>query len=208
MIIGTAGHIDHGKTTLVKALTGVDTDRLKEEKSRGISIDLGFAYKRYPDLTSLAFVDVPGHERFIRNMVAGACGIDFALLVVASNEGPKPQTHEHALVLDLLGIRRGAVVLTKTDLADDDRLAALKGEMAQVLSSHGLSSFPMLAVSAHRRLGCKGWRSISEPKLGKPMWSNARAAFGCRSTDPSTWPGSGRSSPAPSGRERCASAIA
>jgi selenocysteine-specific elongation factor len=153
MIIGTAGHIDHGKTTLVKALTGVDTDRLKEEKSRGISIDLGFAYKRYPDLTSLAFVDVPGHERFIRNMVAGACGIDFALLVVASNEGPKPQTHEHALVLDLLGIRRGVVVLTKTDLADDDRLAALKGELAQVLSSHGLSSFPMLAVSAHRGLG-------------------------------------------------------
>jgi selenocysteine-specific elongation factor len=153
MIIGTAGHIDHGKTTLVKALTGVDTDRLKEEKSRGISIDLGFAYKRYPDLTSLAFVDVPGHQRFIRNMVAGACGIDFALLVVASNEGPKPQTHEHALVLKLLGIHRGVVVLTKTDLADDDRLEALKGKVAQVLSSHGLSSFPMFAVSAHRGLG-------------------------------------------------------
>ena len=156
MIIGTAGHIDHGKTTLVKALTGVDTDRLKEEKSRGISIDLGFAYKRYADLAGLAFVDVPGHERFIRNMVAGASGINFALLVVACDEGPKPQTHEHALVLKLLGIRRGAVVLTKADLADDNRLKTLECEVVGMMKAHGLSSFPIFAVSARRGLGL--WR--------------------------------------------------
>src|SRR3984885_13598730 len=109
MIIGTAGPGDHGKTALVKALTGVDGDRLKEEKARGVTIDLGFAYLPIKDGPVLGFVDVPGHERFVRTMVAGASGIDFALLVVAADEGLKPQTLEHLAIIDLLGVERGLV---------------------------------------------------------------------------------------------------
>src|SRR3978361_382970 len=124
MIVGTAGHIDHGKTSLVRALTGVETDRLKEEKARGISIDLGFAYLAAPDGSVLGFVDVPGHERFVHNMLAGATGIDFVILVVAADDGVKPQTSEHLAIVDLLGIERGIVVLTKTDLAAASRQAA------------------------------------------------------------------------------------
>src|SRR5271168_4506008 len=121
MIIGTAGHIDHGKTALVRALTGIDTDRLKEEKARGISIELGFAYLAAPDGSVLGFVDVPGHEKFVHNMLAGATGIDFVLLVVAADDGVMPQTREHLAIVDLLGIKRGIVALTKSDLADADR---------------------------------------------------------------------------------------
>src|SRR5208283_3487423 len=117
MIIGTAGHIDHGKTSLVRALTGVDTDRLKEEKARGMSIDLGFAYMPAPDGSVLGFVDVPGHEKFVHTMVAGATGVDFVLLAVAADDGPMPQTFEHLAIVDLLGVKRGVVALTKVDLA-------------------------------------------------------------------------------------------
>src|SRR6202043_3746836 len=131
MIIGTAGHIDHGKTALVKALTGVDGDRLKEEKARGVTIDLGFAYLPLEDGSVLGFVDVPGHERFVRTMLAGATGIDFALLAVAADDGIKPQTREHLAIIDLLGITRGLIVLTKADLAPPDRLAALAAELRQ-----------------------------------------------------------------------------
>ena len=113
MIVGTAGHIDHGKTTLVRALTGVDTDRLKEEKARGISIELGYAYTPLSNGDVLGFIDVPGHERLVHTMVAGACGIDFALLVVAADDGVMPQTREHLAILELLGISRGAVALTQ-----------------------------------------------------------------------------------------------
>ncbi|MBK9364660.1 MAG: 50S ribosome-binding GTPase [Rubrivivax sp.] len=116
MIIGTAGYIDHGKTALVKALTGTDTDRLKEEKARGITIDLGFAYLPLPDGQVLGFVDVPGHEKLVRNMLAGATGIDHVLLVVAADDGPMPQTREHLAIVDLLGLRQGVVALTKCDL--------------------------------------------------------------------------------------------
>src|ERR1700689_3387976 len=116
MIVGTAGHIDHGKTALVRALTGVDTDRLKEEKARGITIDLGFAYLPTQDGTSIGFVDVPGHEKFVHTMVAGAGGIDFALLVVAPDDGVMPQTSEHLAIIDLLGVDAGIVALTKVDL--------------------------------------------------------------------------------------------
>ena len=121
MIIGTAGHIDHGKTSLVRALTGVDTDRLKEEKARGISIDLGFAYLPAPDGSVLGFVDVPGHEEFVHDMLAGATGIDFVLLVVAADDGVMPQTREHLAIVGLLGIKRGIVALTKADLAAPPR---------------------------------------------------------------------------------------
>ena len=122
MIVGTAGHIDHGKTTLVRALTGVDTDRLKEEKARGISIELGYAYTPLENGEVLGFIDVPGHERLVHTMVAGACGIDFALLVVAADDGVMPQTREHLAILELLGISHGAVALSKTDRVDEARL--------------------------------------------------------------------------------------
>src|SRR5262249_38077154 len=113
MIVGTAGHIDHGKTSLVRALTGIDTDRLKGEKTRGSSIDLGFAYLPAPDGSVLGFVDVPGHERFVHTMLAGAGGIDFVLSVIAADDGVMPQTVEHLAIVDLLGIDRGVVALTK-----------------------------------------------------------------------------------------------
>src|SRR5712672_1813162 len=116
MIVGTAGHIDHGKTTLVRALTGVDTDRLPEERKRGISIELGYAFLDVPELAErIGFIDVPGHERLVHTMLAGASGIDFALLLVAADDGVMPQTREHLAVLSLLGIGRGAVAMTKID---------------------------------------------------------------------------------------------
>src|SRR5208283_4447908 len=116
MIVGTAGHIDHGKTALIRRLTGVDTDRLKEEKARGISIDLGFAYWPRPNGAVAGFVDVPGHEKLIHNMLAGATGIDFVILVIAADDGVMPQTREHLAIVDLLGLTHGIVALTKVDL--------------------------------------------------------------------------------------------
>ncbi|MDF2617441.1 MAG: selenocysteine-specific translation elongation factor [Xanthobacteraceae bacterium] len=147
MIIGTAGHIDHGKTALVGALTGVDTDRLKEEKARGISIDLGFAYLP-TDAGTLGFIDVPGHEKFIHTMLAGASGIDFALLIVAADDGVMPQTREHLALLDLLGISSGLVALTKTDLADEDRRAEVEAEIAALLDGTSLERAEIVPVSA------------------------------------------------------------
>src|SRR5512134_1496626 len=119
VVVGTAGHIDHGKTALVRRLTGIDTDRLKEEKERGISIDLGFAHLALPSGRRVAIVDVPGHERFVKNMLAGATGIDVVLLVVAADEGVMPQTREHFAIVKLLGIPNGVIALTKADLVDD-----------------------------------------------------------------------------------------
>ncbi len=147
MIVGTAGHIDHGKTALVRALTGVDTDRLKEEKARGITIDLGFAYA---DLGAgvTGFVDVPGHERFVHTMVAGAGGIDMALLVIAADDGIMPQTREHLAILDLLGIRRGIVALSKCDMAEEPLLAARREEITALLAPTGLAGAQTIAVSA------------------------------------------------------------
>ncbi|MDP2007359.1 MAG: selenocysteine-specific translation elongation factor [Rubrivivax sp.] len=147
MIVGTAGHIDHGKTSLVKALTGIDADRLKEEKARGITIDLVFAYKATADGGVLGFVDVPGHERLVRNMLAGATGIDHVLLVVAADDGPMPQTREHLAILDLLGLSQGAVVLTKCDLVSPERLAEARAEIAALLQPTGLAGAPIFAVS-------------------------------------------------------------
>ncbi len=148
MLIATAGHVDHGKTVLVKALTGVDTDRLPEEKARGLSIDLGFAYRTRPDGTVLGFVDVPGHERFIRNMLAGVAAIDHALLIVAADDGPMPQTREHLAILDLLGVDAGAVVVTKIDLVDDSRAAAVAGRIEKLVEGTGLEGAPVFPVSA------------------------------------------------------------
>jgi selenocysteine-specific elongation factor len=148
MIVGTAGHIDHGKTALVKALTGVDADRLKEEKARGITIDLGYAYSDLGDGRQLGFVDVPGHERFVHNMLAGATGIDAALLVVSAAEGIKPQTVEHLQIVDLLGLDRGIVALTKSDLADEDQILERMAEVETLLSSTSLKGAEIIPVSA------------------------------------------------------------
>ncbi|MBS1142100.1 MAG: selenocysteine-specific translation elongation factor SelB [Proteobacteria bacterium] len=143
MIIGTAGHIDHGKTTLVKALTGVDCDRLKEEKARGITVDLGYAYT-----PTLGFIDVPGHEKLIHNMLAGATGIDFALLVVAADDGPMPQTREHLEIIELLGIKRGAVALTKSDITSAEQQLQAQTAITELLADTALATAPIFPVAA------------------------------------------------------------
>ncbi len=148
IIIGTAGHIDHGKTALVRALTGIDTDRLKEEKQRGISIDLGFAHFQLTENVRLGLVDVPGHERFIKNMLAGVSGIDLVLFVIASDESIKPQTREHFDICMLLGLRKGMVVLTKADLAEGDLLELARLEAGEFVRGSFLENAPMVAVSA------------------------------------------------------------
>ena len=145
--IGTAGHIDHGKTTLCKLLTGIDTDRLAEEKKRGISIELGFANLLTPGGRAVGIVDVPGHERFIKNMVAGVSGIEAVLFTIAADEGIMPQTREHLDILRLLGVSRGIVVLTKTDLVDPDWLAMIKDDVAKYLKGTPLQGTPMIGVS-------------------------------------------------------------
>jgi selenocysteine-specific elongation factor len=160
MIVATAGHIDHGKTLLVKTLTGVDTDRLPEEKARGISIDLGFAYLPLATGGLIGFVDVPGHERFIRNMLAGVCGIDFALLVVAADDGIMPQTIEHLHILDLLHVPRGAAVITKTDRVDAGRAREVEQSVAALLEPTALAGSPVLRVSAVTGDGIAGLREL------------------------------------------------
>ena len=162
MIIGTAGHIDHGKTTLVKALTGVDADRLPEEKARGITLDLGYAYAPLADGSVLGFVDVPGHEKLIHNMLAGATGIDYVLLVVAADDGPMPQTREHLELLGLLGLDRGAVALTKCDVMDAARIAAARGEVEALLAGTPLEGSPLFAVSATTGEGVAALRAHLE----------------------------------------------
>src|SRR5579864_4460057 len=154
IIVGTAGHIDHGKTALVKALTGIDADRLQEEKRRGITIDLGFAHMQLPtpsgETLRLAFVDVPGHERFVRNMLAGIGGIDLVLLVIAADESIKPQTREHFDILQLLGVQRGITVLTKSDAVDRETLDVVRLEVEEFLRGTFLESpkSPIIAVSS------------------------------------------------------------
>ncbi len=148
MIVGTAGHIDHGKTTLIRALTGVDTDRLKEEKARGISIELGYAYVPRPGGGMLGFIDVPGHERLVHTMLAGACGIDVALLVVAADDGVMPQTREHVAILDLLGVADGAVALTKVDRVDARRVAQVTSDVRRLLAPTRLRAAPLFEVNA------------------------------------------------------------
>src|SRR6202008_1294494 len=144
IIVGTAGHIDHGKTALVKALTGIDADRLEEEKRRGITIDLGFAHMDLPapngETLRLGFVDVPGHERLVRNMLGGVGGVDLVLLVIAADEAIKPQTREHFDILQLLGVQRGITVLTKSDAVDDETLEVVRLEVEEFLRGTFLDS--------------------------------------------------------------------
>jgi len=148
LILGTAGHIDHGKTSLVKALTGIDTDRLKEEKARGITIELGFAHLELPGELRFGIVDVPGHERFVRTMVAGVGGMDLVLLVIAADEGIMPQTREHLEICSLLGVKRGIVVLTKKDLVDPDWLDLVTEEVRDYLAGSFLAGAPIVALSS------------------------------------------------------------
>ena len=152
-ILGTAGHIDHGKTALVRALTGQETDRLKEERERGISIELGFAYFMLPDGTRAGVVDVPGHERFIRNMLAGAHGIDLVLFTIAADDGVMPQSEEHLDILHLLGTRRGIFVITKSDLADAARISEVRDEIELLAEGTTLESAPVIAVSSQTGAG-------------------------------------------------------
>src|SRR3989441_1209921 len=147
-VVGTAGHIDHGRTALVRALTGIDTDRLPEEKARGITIDIGFAYLEEPDGLMIEIVDVPGHERFVKNMLAGVGGIDLAMLVVAADEGVMPQTREHLAICSLLHIKSGLCVLTKRDLAEADWIELVRDDLAALVRGTFLEGAPIVAASA------------------------------------------------------------
>src|ERR1700681_4120474 len=148
IIAGTAGHIDHGKTALVRALTGIDADRLEEEKRRGITIDLGFAHLQLTPQLRLGFIDVPGHERFVKNMLAGAGGIDLVLFVIAADESIKPQTREHFEICRLLGIRSGIVALTKSDIAGPDLVDLVRLEAEEFVAGSFLADAPIVAVSS------------------------------------------------------------
>jgi selenocysteine-specific elongation factor len=152
-VIGTAGHVDHGKSTLIRALTGIDPDRLQEEKERGMTIDLGFAWLKLPNGVEVSIVDVPGHERFVHNMLAGVGGIDIAMLVVAADEGVMPQTREHVAILDLLGVSNGVVALTKRDLVDDDWLELVQADVEDFLRGTSLAGAPIVPCSATTRHG-------------------------------------------------------
>ena len=152
-VIGTAGHVDHGKSTLVKALTGIDPDRLREEKEREMTIELGFAWLTLPSGREVSIVDVPGHERFGKNMLAGVGGIDLAMLVVAADESVMPQTREHLAILDLLCVNRGLAVLTKKDLVDDEWLELVQLELEEALQGTSMEGVSMVAVSAAAALG-------------------------------------------------------
>ncbi|MHB1676801.1 MAG: selenocysteine-specific translation elongation factor [Sulfuriferula sp.] len=180
MIIGTAGHIDHGKTSLVKALTGVDADRLKEEKERGITIDLGYAYTPLPNGDVLGFVDVPGHQKFIHNMLAGVTGIDFVLLVIAADDGVMPQTREHLQILNLLGLSRGIVALTKIDRVTDKRLEVVRAEIVGLLANSSLIGSDIYSVSATTHSGINALRTRLEAEAQalppRPLAGNFRLA--------------------------------
>ena len=164
LIIGTAGHIDHGKTRLIQALTGTNTDRLKEEQRRGITIDLGFAHARIGRF-QVGFIDVPGHERFVKNMLAGVGGIQFVLLVVAADESIMPQTREHFEICRLLGIRHGIVVITKSDLVDPEFIELVQGEVAELLQGTILENTPMTSVDSHSGRGVDRLRALLEEQL-------------------------------------------
>ncbi|MDQ4124962.1 MAG: GTP-binding protein, partial [Actinomycetota bacterium] len=147
-VIGTAGHVDHGKSTLVRRLTGIDPDRFAEEKRRGLTIDLGFAWLGLPSGREVGVVDVPGHERFVRNMLAGAGGVTVCLFVVAANEGWMPQSAEHLAILDVLGVLRGVVALTKVDAVDEETVAIASEEVAERLRGTTLEGIPVVPCSA------------------------------------------------------------
>ena len=201
LTVGTAGHVDHGKTWLVRALTGKDTDRLPEEQARGISIDLGYAPLALPDGRRLSLVDVPGHERFVRNMVAGATGIDLFLLVIDGGEGARPQTHEHLAILRLLGIEHGVVAVTKADAVDPETLELAVEEARDLVP--GCAGDPGEREDGRRpgrppRGARSGRRPCVESTQGRPV--RPRSPPACTSTARSRCTGSAPSSPGLFGR--------
>ena len=177
VIIGTAGHVDHGKTLLIKALTGIDTDRLIEEKKRGITIELGFAHLDWPDGTQAGIVDVPGHEKFIKNMLAGAGGIDLAMLVIAADDGVMPQTVEHLDILTLLGIKDGLIVITKADTVDPEWLELMKEEITQRVEGSFLEGKPIVAVSAYTGQGIPELKEMLRQLVQKAEEKSLRIPF-------------------------------
>jgi len=177
VIIGTAGHVDHGKTALIKSLTGIDTDRLVEEKKRGITIELGFAHLDFDDGTQAGIVDVPGHEKFIKNMLAGAGGIDLAMLVVAADEGFMPQTIEHLGILSLLGIKEGLVVITKCDMVDPDWVDMVRDDVAAQVEGTFLQDKPVMAVSAYTGEGISELRDYLKNLVRETSAKNLRTPF-------------------------------
>ncbi|MDG0865530.1 selenocysteine-specific translation elongation factor [Candidatus Lucifugimonas marina] len=166
-VVGTAGHVDHGKSTLIQALTGIDPDRLREEKNRGMTIELGFAWLELPSGAEISIVDVPGHERFIKNMLMGAGGVDVALLIVAADEGVMPQTREHMAILDLLGIETGIVVMTKKDLVDQDWLDLVTLDVQEALEGTSLENAEVVAVSAENGDGLDELRSTLDKLISE-----------------------------------------
>lgn len=175
VVLGTAGHVDHGKTTLIKALTGVDTDRLPEEKARGISIELGFAEFRLPSGRTAAVVDVPGHERFIKNMLAGATGIDLVLLVVAADEGVMPQTREHLDIVSLLGVKKGIKVITKVDMVDEDWLELVKDDVETLARGSFLERAPLVVCSGVTGRGLDSLKKVVDEVLDEVPQRDATA---------------------------------
>src|SRR3954454_16026995 len=177
IVVGTAGHIDHGKTALVKALTGIDADRLEEEKRRGITIDLGFAHVQLTPAVRLGFVDVPGHERFVRNMLAGVGGIDLVLFVIAADESIKPQTREHFDICRLLGIPRGIVALTKSDLVDEDLLGLVRLEAEELVAGSFLEGAPIVSASSTTGAGLEELRKTLARVAATVPEKDARGHF-------------------------------
>jgi len=175
IIIGTAGHVDHGKTMLIRALTGIETDRLKEEKKRGITIELGFAHLKLPNGEQAGIVDVPGHEKFVKNMLAGAGGMDLVLLVVAADEGFMPQTREHLGILSLLDVREGIVVITKADMVEEDWLEAVREEVAEEVKGTFLEHAPVMPVSAVTGMGIEELKAQIFASIQKAQGKNTRA---------------------------------
>lgn len=176
-VIGTAGHVDHGKSTLIKALTGIDPDRLPQEKERGMTIDLGFAWLTLPSGREVGIVDVPGHERFVKNMLTGVGGIDLALLVVAADESIMPQTREHMAILDIVRVKGSLITITKSDLVDEELLELVKVEVEDTLKGTSFEGSPILAVSAYTGQGLEELKATLEqmldstqprPDLGRP----------------------------------------
>ena len=182
IIVGTAGHIDHGKTALVKALTGTDADRLAEEKRRGITIDLGFAHLQLADDIRLGFIDVPGHERFVRNMLAGAAGIDMVLFVISAAESIKPQTREHFEICRMLGVQAGVVALTKADLVEPELLELVRLEVDEFIAGSFLEGAPKIAVSSVTGEGLAELRQELEAPRARSRKRAPRDGSGCPST--------------------------
>ncbi|MDO8735669.1 MAG: selenocysteine-specific translation elongation factor [Thermoleophilia bacterium] len=176
LVLGTAGHIDHGKTALIKAITGTDTDRLAEEKERGISIELGYAELELPSGTTMSVIDVPGHERFVRNMVAGASGIDIFMLVVAADDGVMPQTREHMAIIEMLGIPQGIIAITKTDLVDEEMQELVQADIEDYLAATPYRDAPIVGVSSKTGDGIPFLLGLLEEAAGRAQQAHANAA--------------------------------